>query len=100
MAPDLIVYALVAAGLVLWLRNVLGSRHGDERERPNPFMLPGDISERPRGAIGDDSPNAQALIANLAANPGKVISVGGKNAEIGLLEISRADRSFDINFFL
>ena len=32
MTADLLVYALVAAGLVFWLRSILGTRHGDERQ--------------------------------------------------------------------
>lgn len=34
---DILLYALVAAGLVFWLKNLLGTRHGEERERANPF---------------------------------------------------------------
>ena len=37
MSADILLYALVAAGLVFWLRNILGTRHGDERQRSNPF---------------------------------------------------------------
>lgn len=34
---DLILYIVIAAVLVIWLKNTLGTRHGEERERPNPF---------------------------------------------------------------
>lgn len=34
---DIIIFALIAAFLVYKLRSVLGKRHGDERQRPNPF---------------------------------------------------------------
>ena len=37
MEVDIILYAIIAAGLVFWLRSIIGTRHGDERERPNPF---------------------------------------------------------------
>ena len=40
MPADLIVYAVVAAGLIFWLRSILGTRHGEEHERPNPFLTP------------------------------------------------------------
>ncbi len=40
MDAALILYAVIAAGLVIWLRSVLGTRHGGERERPNPFTAP------------------------------------------------------------
>lgn len=37
---DILIYALVAAGLIFWLRNILGTRHGDEPTRPNQFVSP------------------------------------------------------------
>ncbi len=103
MAPDLIVYAIVAAGLVLWLRNVLGTRHGDERERSNPFAVQPETTDprKPPYLQGEaKSQTPQERIAALAANPTPVMSVENKTAENGLIDISRADRAFDINFFL
>lgn len=101
MAPDLIVYAIVAAGLVIWLRNILGTRHGAERERPNPFAVQPDAAPgADRLAGGASPPAAEDRIAALAAHPNKVISVESKTAEHGLLDISRADKGFDIDFFL
>ena len=41
---DIIIYALIAGGLIFWLRSILGTRHGDERTRSNPFVTPGDKS--------------------------------------------------------
>ncbi len=40
MPVDLIIYFAIAVVLVLWLRNTLGTRHGEERERPNPLEAP------------------------------------------------------------
>ena len=40
MPADIVIYAVVAVGLILWLRSILGTRHGNERSRPNPFMAP------------------------------------------------------------
>jgi len=42
MQGDLIIYAIVAAALVFWLKNILGTKHGDERDRGNPFAPPND----------------------------------------------------------
>jgi predicted lipid-binding transport protein (Tim44 family) len=102
MAPDLIVYALVAAGLVLWLRSILGTRHGDERERPNPFATQPEAVQGKQPFVKGDKPvlTSQDRIIQLAANPTKVLSVENKTAENGLLEIARADKKFNINFFL
>jgi len=100
MSPDLIIYGLVAAGLVLWLRSILGSRTGAERERPNPFII---TPNAERVALDKNviiPPTAQAKIAELASNPTRVLSVESKNAENGLMEISSADKNFDIHLFL
>ncbi len=104
MPADLIVYAVVAAGLVFWLRSVLGTRHGEERERPNPLTPP----PSPAQTVGDparmkeeaESPNPQSRIEELAENPGEVMAIDNKTAENGLLDIARADKGFDIDFFL
>jgi predicted lipid-binding transport protein (Tim44 family) len=37
MANDLIIYAIVAAALVFWLKNILGTKNGEERDHENPF---------------------------------------------------------------
>ena len=100
MPADLFVYALVAAGLVFWLRSVLGTRHGEERERPNPFLAPEqqDASEQP--ANPEEPIGAQEQIIALAEKPRRNYGVDNKTAENGLLDIARADKSFDIDFFL
>ena len=37
MPFDIVIYAIVALALGVWLRSLLGTRHGDEQERP-PFV--------------------------------------------------------------
>ena len=101
MPADLIVYALIAAGLVFWLRSVLGTRHGEERERPNPYIPQDDQDARTLALAGGEKMMLpEEKIAQLAAAPGLVKSIAGKTAELGLVEIARADRNFDIDIFL
>lgn len=104
MSADLIVYALVAAGLIFWLRSILGTRHGDEKNRPNPYMAP---PENPADiplegiAIQDNMPSSpEELIAELAQNPVRGLSIENKTAENGLLDIAQADKNFDVTVFL
>ena len=103
MPADLIVYALVAAGLVFWLRSILGTRHGDERERPGSYVRTEQTQDqKPDGAYlagekpEDPEDNILALTKNKAGN----MSVENKTAENGLLDIAKADKRFDINHFL
>ncbi len=104
MSPDLIVYAVVAAGLIFWLRSILGTRHGDERERPNPLaQAPEARSEAPEMPFIEPGEKLQTnsdQIKELAENPTNILSVENKTAEHGLLEIAAAEKDFDIHFFL
>jgi predicted lipid-binding transport protein (Tim44 family) len=98
---DLIIYALIAAGLVFWLRSVLGTRHGEERERPNPYLKI-EIIGADGAPLGEAAEilSAAERIEKLAQNPEKVKAIGSKTAELGLLEIAKIDKTFDIDFFL
>lgn len=105
MPADLIVYALIAAGLVFWLRNILGTRHEDEPQRPNPLASQNleaniDGMNEAKFDAGEAPKTSEDLIMDLAANPTSSKSVENKTAENGLLEISKANKDFDINFFL
>ncbi|MGE4313710.1 MAG: Tim44/TimA family putative adaptor protein [Pseudobdellovibrionaceae bacterium] len=98
---DLLIYIIVAAALVLWLRNTLGTRHGDERERPNPFTAKPEQEKQEEGKKGEtrmppmkspapimlsDEPAEAALFEGLSIDRGP--------AEEGLRAICRADRKF------
>lgn len=100
MPADLIVYALIAAGLVFWLRSILGTRHGDERERPSALqeLKPDVVVDK--AYMAEDKAMTQAeKIADLSGNKG-VMRVDNKTAENGLLEISKVDKAFDVERFL
>ena len=64
MPADLIIYALITAGLIFWLRSILGTKHGEERER-NVAFLHGDPEEHSQKTGGE---NAIALIEELIEN--------------------------------
>jgi predicted lipid-binding transport protein (Tim44 family) len=87
---DIILFAMVAAFLVLRLRSVLGRRTGNERRRegfePTPLRQPGEnvVSLPERSKPG-----------NGAAAPAPPSSVAA-----GIQEIRRADPSFDPDGFL
>ncbi len=103
MPADLIVYALVAAGLVFWLRSILGTRHGDEQERPNPYVQTEQSADSSADNLylADEKPiTPEDSILALAENKTGNLSVENKTAENGLLDISKADKKFDINVFL
>jgi predicted lipid-binding transport protein (Tim44 family) len=95
---DIVLYALVAAGLIIWLRSVLGTRHGDERQRPNPFVTPAP-SENPA------SPASNAAVAALPDDHHIIEAMPERTAilplaEAGLQDITRIDRSFSAARFV
>ncbi len=103
MTVDIIVYAIIAAGLVFWLRSILGTRSGDERERPAPLIVT-DTERAPDGfsplAPESRGVNAAERIEKLAAATEGKFSIANKSAEKGLLQIVNTDETFNVNFFL
>ncbi len=101
MPADLIVYALVAAGLIVWLRSILGTRHGDEPERPAPYLKPEGPAGRMElpGPTRENKVGPEERIAELARTPKGNVSIADASAQQGLIEIARADRTFDIDHF-
>lgn len=103
LPADLIVYGLIAAGLIFWLRSILGTRNGDERERSNPYLSEGaggvDVGANVL-AFDGKMQNGEAGIIELAQNPKGNMAIDGKNVESGLIEVAKFDRGFDIITFL
>lgn len=93
---DIIIFAMVAAFLVLRLRNVLGRKTGNERRRPshvaskdgndNVVRLPDPTRPAPEDVPQDDDP-AIADVADPAIKQ-------------GLTDIRLADRYFDLSGFM
>jgi len=101
VSAEILIYAIIAAGLVFWLRNVLGTRHGSERERPNPFTSQPDTIKPARQPAAAASPTVSAA-QNTDINAGleRNMSIENELAEKGLVDIARADHSFDLPHFL
>lgn len=102
MTAELMVYALVAAGLVFWLRSILGTRDNDDRESN---VVPLELnSEGKIVGIGGDSSdkddNKVSLIEELAQNSKGNMSISGRAAELGLVDITKQDKDFDVYIFL
>ncbi len=97
MPADLILYALVAVVLVFWLRNTLGTRHGEERQRENPLNeIEREKSAQPidRGRVVDITDIPSDLNKDFDARrfPGLDIRT---EALSGLLDIMKYDAGFD-----
>ena len=93
MPTDIIIYAVVAAVMVFWLKNVIGTRHGEERQRPNPFEGANEQSPEPKPNNVMDNVIDHDSIAPRSGETAK------DDVEAGLVQIALADRNFDSNDF-
>lgn len=102
MGAELMVYALVAAGLIFWLRSILGTRSEDEMDRPVPRLELGEDGKviNLDAPEGDKTTTNLALIEKLAETPKDNMSIAGPGPVIGLIDIAKADRDFDVCEFL
>ena len=96
------VYALVAAGLIIWLRNILGTRDSDESERPTPKLeltTDGKIIDLNAPDRVDKTADQLAFIEELSNNPKGNMTIATA-ATHGLSEIIKVDKDFDVSTFL
>lgn len=101
MPLDIIVFAVIAAFLVHRLNSVLGTRHGDERTRRNPFSPPENPAAEQSGAqVVELHPQKQQVSA---AALGDVIdakaNVEGR-IDAGIADIGAADAQFELFQFM
>jgi len=101
VAAELIIYALIAAGLIFWLRSILGTRSDDESNISMPKMELGDDGKiLGLGGDADQSVDKLALIEELANNEKSNMGIENKTAQDGLTDIAKTDRDFDVYAFL
>jgi predicted lipid-binding transport protein (Tim44 family) len=101
---DIILYALIALGLVLWLRSLLGMREDGERQRPNPFLEKDKTATRQTGRpalLPGLKPKMLSPegAADRLSGLGRTMAVAD-TAQSKLKAIASADRSFDLSHFL
>lgn len=98
MPLDVLIFAAIAAFLVYRLKSVLGTRHGEERDRPNPFAEPPRTAHRPIGPIIDAESKIFTPRVLVPENYSDIIDAEkNKDGRIdtGLSEIAAADAGFD-----
>jgi predicted lipid-binding transport protein (Tim44 family) len=92
---DIILFAMIAAFLVLRLRSVLGRRTGNERRRDLMPRRPTPVADKPGPdkVAPPDGVDKITPMPAIAANPAGAIPAGA--IADGLAHIRRADPSFD-----
>ncbi len=110
MAIDILIFAAIAVFLVLRLNGVLGTKRGDERQRPNPFA---EKPEEPKPLKSPANANGTVIeqtAASIAPAPQFALtdlasfihlgSDGGARIREGLEDIASADIYFDVASFI
>jgi predicted lipid-binding transport protein (Tim44 family) len=93
---DILIFAMIAAFLVYRLRSVLGRRHGEERQRPNPYAPPPpQAQQRPTAPDNVIQIPQRQPQADAEPSPGEPVSLAQ-----GLAQIRAADPSFDEKGFV
>lgn len=90
MPTDILIYMIVAGVMVFWLKSVIGTKHGEERERPNPF------DEK---NIPQDTKIETADIIDMQPVISPMTNSGDGAVDSGLVQIALADKNFDANAF-
>lgn len=98
MQTELILYALIAAGLVFWLKSILGTRHGDERERPNPFTNTQMATDKNTDQMLDDNMGAIMMADEKALLP-KNVTISNNMVELALEDIAAIEQEFNVGKF-
>jgi predicted lipid-binding transport protein (Tim44 family) len=96
---DILIFAIIAAFLIYRLNAVLGTRHGAERERRNPY----DAREAAPAPVAGPAPALPPKpVAPLAGMDQLVDSDANRDGRIesGLSDISAADPQFEVNSFM
>ncbi len=91
---DILIFAMIAGFLVYRLRSVLGRRHGEERQRPNPFAI--DRS----GAVQPDNVVSLADRGRPVPDSGSGLPDQPFSLAAGLAQIKAADPGFDEKSFI
>ena len=100
MSLDIIIFAIVAAVLVARLKSILGTRHGEERKRHNPFKPNQDTRDTKadiRTPLHDADKDKSVP---LVISDDLIKSDDPEAAKAGIKDIVAADHSFDLHEFI
>lgn len=104
MPLDIVLFAVIAVFLIYRLRSVLGTRHGAERDYPNPFSDRADkktSSDNMEASLAEVKEPAQDAKERVVVSMNEKISVSDKaSVQSGLIEIASMDENFNVQEFI
>lgn len=102
MSLDILLFAVIAAVIVARLRSILGTRHGDERQRGNPF----DQSRQAHDDKADvvtplhNRPMEGSAAHTVVIDDALLKGDNPEETRQGLQHIIESDHSFDLQVFM
>lgn len=105
MPADILLYALIAAGLIFWLKNIIGTEDEDEKGSKKPSIFGDDQEDGHQNPVikGQSSNvvNLDALVGGAAimALP-RHVRIDNKTTENRLEDLSKKYESFDLTHFV
>ncbi len=105
MPADILLYALIAAGLVFWLKNILGTRDEDESDhgQKRPSIFSDSDEDNTESSFKRGESNVVSLEALMGAQPianlPRHVRIDNKTTENALEEIIKDHENFDLNHF-
>lgn len=112
MPTDIILYAVIAAGLFFWLRSMLGETDENDPKRPNPIeeykkhmeQQDKEVLSESNPALSGDSTDLEGQVridvTRPALNPSILAEIDDKEIEHNLVKISTADKAFNLDDFI
>lgn len=94
------IYALIAAGLIFWLRSILGTRDEDEPPQPKVRLEIDNSGKIINLDAAEKESDKSALVTELAENSKGNMSIADRVTEEAVIEIAKIDREFDVYQFL
>ena len=95
MPPDVLLFALIAAGLIFWLRSILGTKNDEDDNHKRPNMFEGENTEglmKPKDNVV--TLNASAAAAGLILP--RHVKIDNKTTENALEDIMRDNPRLDL----
>ena len=110
LPPDILLYALIAAGLIFWLKSMLGAEdeneEGDDKPGKKPFFLDQEEGDGDRFSLTKGKGDPQNKVASLNINIGakfnlpRHVRIENKTAEIALERMIDSYSDLDLAHFI
>lgn len=99
MPADILLYVLIAAGLIFWLKSILGTTDDDDQDRPDKsYLFRDQDGDGAKPKDGNNVVNLEALSGAAFILP-RNVRIDNKTTENFLTDLSKSEPDFDLTHF-